>query len=49
MVKRRVSLSATVDLEDFEALEELARERRESISSLVREAVKRYLKEVRGE
>lgn len=48
---RKVNISAYIDIEDLEKLEDLSREMDESISSLVRQAIKEFvakLKPVEG-
>lgn len=45
MVKKEISVS--LDPEDIEALEDLSRETGRSVSTLIREAVKKMLKEAK--
>jgi len=49
MVKRRTTVSASIDLELLEALEDKSRETGRSISSLIRDALKEYLRRERSE
>jgi len=44
MVKRRTTVSASIDIELLEALEDMSRETGQSISSLIRSAVRDFVK-----
>ena len=43
-----VRLSVDYEREDFDALEEIARERQTSVASIIRQAVREYARRVRG-
>jgi len=43
VVKRKINATVMLDPEDFEVLTELSRKTGESISGLIREAVKQFL------
>jgi len=43
-----VRLSVDYEREDFDTLEEIARERQTSVASIIRQAVREYARRVRG-
>ena len=44
-MSRKVNITAYIELADLEKLEDLSRETGKSVSSLIREAIKKFLEE----